>query len=152
MVESLEGGKQPAYGLKALNTLNSSSLFHLQDAGSSSPQPGKQRDDESKTKEKWAETRKWAIPVNVTSPCEDFYKRIPNPAFQAGRILPFPACFDSFLVTSLRVVPSGRSSWMFSRSRPSSGWRSTTPCLWPRTRLPAKRWWPSTPSLFPRNT
>ncbi|XP_046875642.1 LOW QUALITY PROTEIN: helicase SKI2W [Hypomesus transpacificus] len=28
------------------------------------------------------ETKKWAIPVDITSPCEDFYKRIPNPAFK----------------------------------------------------------------------
>uniref|UniRef100_A0A674MBZ4 SKI2 subunit of superkiller complex n=1 Tax=Takifugu rubripes TaxID=31033 RepID=A0A674MBZ4_TAKRU len=54
----------------------------IEEAGSSSPQPEKQKDDERKTKEKWAETKKWAIPVNVTSPCDDFYKRIPNPAFQ----------------------------------------------------------------------
>uniref|UniRef100_A0A8C7DW72 SKI2 subunit of superkiller complex n=1 Tax=Oncorhynchus kisutch TaxID=8019 RepID=A0A8C7DW72_ONCKI len=24
----------------------------------------------------------WAIPINITSPCDDFYKRIPNPAFK----------------------------------------------------------------------
>lgn len=26
--------------------------------------------------------RKWAVPIDITSPCEDFYKRIPNPAFK----------------------------------------------------------------------
>ncbi|KAI5087367.1 helicase SKI2W isoform X1 [Silurus meridionalis] len=26
--------------------------------------------------------RKWAVPVDITSPCDDFYKRIPNPAFK----------------------------------------------------------------------
>uniref|UniRef100_A0A3Q3J8R8 SKI2 homolog, superkiller viralicidic activity 2-like n=1 Tax=Monopterus albus TaxID=43700 RepID=A0A3Q3J8R8_MONAL len=26
--------------------------------------------------------KKWAIPVDITSPCDDFYKRIPNPAFK----------------------------------------------------------------------
>uniref|UniRef100_A0A672Z928 SKI2 homolog, superkiller viralicidic activity 2-like n=1 Tax=Sphaeramia orbicularis TaxID=375764 RepID=A0A672Z928_9TELE len=28
------------------------------------------------------ENKKWAIPVDITSPCDDFYKRIPNPAFK----------------------------------------------------------------------
>ncbi|XP_056597770.1 helicase SKI2W isoform X1 [Triplophysa dalaica] len=28
------------------------------------------------------ENKKWAIPVDVSSPCGDFYKRIPNPAFK----------------------------------------------------------------------
>ncbi|KAL0962488.1 hypothetical protein UPYG_G00340670 [Umbra pygmaea] len=28
------------------------------------------------------EKKKWAIPVDITSPCDDFYKRIPNPAFK----------------------------------------------------------------------
>uniref|UniRef100_A0A4W5N4I8 SKI2 subunit of superkiller complex n=1 Tax=Hucho hucho TaxID=62062 RepID=A0A4W5N4I8_9TELE len=26
--------------------------------------------------------KRWAIPVDITSPCDDFYKRIPNPAFK----------------------------------------------------------------------
>uniref|UniRef100_A0A674CQN9 SKI2 subunit of superkiller complex n=1 Tax=Salmo trutta TaxID=8032 RepID=A0A674CQN9_SALTR len=28
------------------------------------------------------EKKRWAIPVDITSPCDDFYKRIPNPAFK----------------------------------------------------------------------
>ena len=28
------------------------------------------------------DTKKWAVPVDITSPCEDFYKRIPDPAFK----------------------------------------------------------------------
>ncbi|CAB1351333.1 unnamed protein product [Coregonus sp. 'balchen'] len=28
------------------------------------------------------EKKRWAIPVDITSPCGDFYKRIPNPAFK----------------------------------------------------------------------
>uniref|UniRef100_A0A8C4EAG6 SKI2 subunit of superkiller complex n=1 Tax=Dicentrarchus labrax TaxID=13489 RepID=A0A8C4EAG6_DICLA len=36
----------------------------------------------SKPKENPVENKKWAIPVNITSPCDDFYKRIPNPAFK----------------------------------------------------------------------
>lgn len=47
---------------------------------------------------------------------------------------------------------SGLLSSMFSRSRPCWGWKLTTPCLWPRTRLLEKQWWPSTPSLSHRNT
>lgn len=34
-----------------------------------------------KSKEEKKE-RKWAMPVDITSPCEDFYKRIPNLAFK----------------------------------------------------------------------
>ncbi|KTF81436.1 hypothetical protein cypCar_00030893, partial [Cyprinus carpio] len=26
--------------------------------------------------------KKWAVPVDITSPCDDFYKRIPDPAFK----------------------------------------------------------------------
>lgn len=33
------------------------------------------------------ENKKWAIRVNITSPCDDFYKRIPNPAFQVGILI-----------------------------------------------------------------
>uniref|UniRef100_A0A674BII8 SKI2 subunit of superkiller complex n=1 Tax=Salmo trutta TaxID=8032 RepID=A0A674BII8_SALTR len=28
------------------------------------------------------EKKRWAIPINITTPCGDFYKRIPNPAFK----------------------------------------------------------------------
>uniref|UniRef100_A0A8C5N3B0 SKI2 homolog, superkiller viralicidic activity 2-like n=1 Tax=Gouania willdenowi TaxID=441366 RepID=A0A8C5N3B0_GOUWI len=38
--------------------------------------------DQSKPKESPEDKKKWAIPVDITSPCEDFYKRIPNPAFK----------------------------------------------------------------------
>uniref|UniRef100_A0A669CUB2 SKI2 subunit of superkiller complex n=1 Tax=Oreochromis niloticus TaxID=8128 RepID=A0A669CUB2_ORENI len=38
--------------------------------------------EKSKLKENTEENKKWAIPVNITSPCDDFYKRIPNPAFK----------------------------------------------------------------------
>uniref|UniRef100_A0A667WY24 SKI2 subunit of superkiller complex n=1 Tax=Myripristis murdjan TaxID=586833 RepID=A0A667WY24_9TELE len=39
-------------------------------------------DVKSKPQEDPEENKKWAIPVNITSPCEDFHKRIPNPAFK----------------------------------------------------------------------
>uniref|UniRef100_A0A1A8F6F3 Superkiller viralicidic activity 2 (S. cerevisiae homolog)-like n=3 Tax=Nothobranchius korthausae TaxID=1143690 RepID=A0A1A8F6F3_9TELE len=35
-----------------------------------------------KDKQNPEEKKKWAIPVDITSPCQDFYKRIPNPAFK----------------------------------------------------------------------
>uniref|UniRef100_A0A672IL68 SKI2 homolog, superkiller viralicidic activity 2-like n=1 Tax=Salarias fasciatus TaxID=181472 RepID=A0A672IL68_SALFA len=37
---------------------------------------------QSKSKESPEATKKWAIPVDITSPCQDFHKRIPNPAFK----------------------------------------------------------------------
>uniref|UniRef100_A0A3P8ZL29 Uncharacterized protein n=1 Tax=Esox lucius TaxID=8010 RepID=A0A3P8ZL29_ESOLU len=36
----------------------------------------------SKPVEGQEEKKRWAIPVDITSPCDDFYKRIPNPAFK----------------------------------------------------------------------
>ncbi|XP_036411307.1 helicase SKI2W [Megalops cyprinoides] len=32
--------------------------------------------------EQEAEKKRWAIPVDISSPCDDFYKRIPEPAFK----------------------------------------------------------------------
>ncbi|KAG7225447.1 hypothetical protein INR49_027441 [Caranx melampygus] len=40
------------------------------------------RGSEIKTKREPRGEKKWAIPVNISSPCDDFYKRIPNPAFK----------------------------------------------------------------------
>ncbi len=51
---------------------------------SSSSPTEKGKDEKSKPKENPEENKKWAIPVNITSPCDDFYKRIPNPAFKVG--------------------------------------------------------------------
>ncbi|XP_033951024.1 superkiller complex protein 2 isoform X1 [Pseudochaenichthys georgianus] len=49
----------------------------------SSPAPSeKGNNDKSKPKENPEENKKWAIPVNISAPCDDFYKRIPNPAFK----------------------------------------------------------------------
>uniref|UniRef100_A0AAX7TBC7 SKI2 homolog, superkiller viralicidic activity 2-like n=1 Tax=Astatotilapia calliptera TaxID=8154 RepID=A0AAX7TBC7_ASTCA len=42
----------------------------------------KGKEEKSKLKENTEENKKWAIPVNITSPCDDFHKRIPNPAFK----------------------------------------------------------------------
>ncbi|KAL2079886.1 hypothetical protein ACEWY4_023679 [Coilia grayii] len=35
-----------------------------------------------KEKEKEKDAKKWAIPVDIHTPCQDFYKRIPDPAFK----------------------------------------------------------------------
>lgn len=67
-------------------------LFHhltfshcnLQDAESSPSQTETGKEGKSKPKENPEEKKKWAIPVDILSPCEDFYKRIPNPAFKVG--------------------------------------------------------------------
>uniref|UniRef100_A0A8C3G0B9 SKI2 subunit of superkiller complex n=1 Tax=Cyclopterus lumpus TaxID=8103 RepID=A0A8C3G0B9_CYCLU len=40
------------------------------------------KDEKSKPKENPVENKNWAIPVNINAPCDDFYKRIPNPAFK----------------------------------------------------------------------
>ncbi|GAA6083802.1 helicase SKI2W [Tachysurus ichikawai] len=46
-------------------------------ASSQSNTDGKTQKSKEEKKE-----RKWAVPVDISSPCEDFYKRIPNPAFK----------------------------------------------------------------------
>lgn len=61
---------------------NSLEDLGIKDAALSSSKADKGTDGATKTKEKSEENKKWAIPVNITSPCDDFYKRIPNPAFQ----------------------------------------------------------------------
>lgn len=44
----------------------------------------KGKDEKSTPNKDPEENKKWAIPVDITAPCEDFYKRIPNPAFKVG--------------------------------------------------------------------
>ncbi|XP_031593956.1 helicase SKI2W isoform X1 [Oreochromis aureus] len=61
---------------------NSLEDLGIKDAASSSSPPEKGKEEKSKLKENTEENKKWAIPVNITSPCDDFYKRIPNPAFK----------------------------------------------------------------------
>uniref|UniRef100_A0AAR2JB96 SKI2 homolog, superkiller viralicidic activity 2-like n=1 Tax=Pygocentrus nattereri TaxID=42514 RepID=A0AAR2JB96_PYGNA len=41
--------------------------------------PAVDKTDEGKKKDK---EKKWAVPVDITFPCDDFYKRIPDPAFK----------------------------------------------------------------------
>ena len=79
-----------------------SSISHRQDATLSSCQAKKEIDG-TKTKEKSEESKKWAIPVNITSPCDDFYKRIPNPAFQASSLIFFH--YIMLLLYKVKFVP-----------------------------------------------
>ncbi|XP_077599732.1 superkiller complex protein 2 [Stigmatopora nigra] len=58
---------------------NSLEDLGIKDASSSSSRFNKGKDSNS---QKPDETKKWAIPVDISSPCEDFYKRIPHPAFK----------------------------------------------------------------------
>uniref|UniRef100_A0A1A7XKA4 Superkiller viralicidic activity 2 (S. cerevisiae homolog)-like n=1 Tax=Iconisemion striatum TaxID=60296 RepID=A0A1A7XKA4_9TELE len=72
-----EGDKHTEEAIKLPRT-NSLEDLGIKDATpSSSPSEAGNKD-----KQNLEEKKKWAIPVNITSPCEDFYKRIPNPAFQ----------------------------------------------------------------------
>uniref|UniRef100_A0A3B4B4K5 Uncharacterized protein n=1 Tax=Periophthalmus magnuspinnatus TaxID=409849 RepID=A0A3B4B4K5_9GOBI len=66
--------------MSLLTSYDGISDFHRDDAASSSGSSEKIKDE--KSKEKPEEKKKWAIPVNISSPCDDFYKRIPNPAFK----------------------------------------------------------------------
>uniref|UniRef100_A0A3P9I724 SKI2 homolog, superkiller viralicidic activity 2-like n=1 Tax=Oryzias latipes TaxID=8090 RepID=A0A3P9I724_ORYLA len=56
--------------------------FKTQDVASPSSTSKGRKEDRSKPTESPEEKKKWAIPVDITSPCDDFYKRIPNPAFK----------------------------------------------------------------------
>uniref|UniRef100_A0A3P9I6U1 SKI2 homolog, superkiller viralicidic activity 2-like n=1 Tax=Oryzias latipes TaxID=8090 RepID=A0A3P9I6U1_ORYLA len=71
---------------KASNVLRTNSLEDLgiktQDVASPSSTSKGRKEDRSKPTESPEEKKKWAIPVDITSPCDDFYKRIPNPAFK----------------------------------------------------------------------
>ncbi|XP_022602920.1 helicase SKI2W [Seriola dumerili] len=76
--EEVKGG-QEAPKLPRTNSLED---LGIKDAVSSSTPTEKGTDEKSKPKENPEDKKKWAIPVNITSPCDDFYKRIPNPAFK----------------------------------------------------------------------
>nr|XP_061808653.1 superkiller complex protein 2-like [Nerophis lumbriciformis] len=74
--EEGQTNKNPA----KLPRTNSLEDLGIKDAASSSSRFSKGKD--SNSKQKPDETKKWAIPVDISSPCEDFYKRIPHPAFK----------------------------------------------------------------------
>ena len=56
-----------------------------QDTGPPAAASVKGVEAKSKPPEEPESTKKWAIPVDISSPCLDFYKRIPNPAFKVSR-------------------------------------------------------------------
>ncbi|XP_051727638.1 helicase SKI2W [Ctenopharyngodon idella] len=84
--EEKEGVSQKEETVKLPRT-NSLEDLGIKDSGNSPSQPPantvslteqkKKPKDEDK-----GDNKKWAIPVDITSPCEDFYKRIPDPAFK----------------------------------------------------------------------
>ncbi|XP_063755092.1 LOW QUALITY PROTEIN: helicase SKI2W [Eleginops maclovinus] len=79
--EEKEEGKRSEDTPKLPRT-NSLEDLGVKDVVSSSSHSEKGNDEKSKPKENPEENKKWAIPVNISSPCDDFYKRIPNPAFK----------------------------------------------------------------------
>ncbi|KAF4080592.1 hypothetical protein AMELA_G00173120 [Ameiurus melas] len=64
--------------------------------------------------------RKWAVPVDIKSPCEDFYKRIPDPAFK------YPFELDVFQKQAiLRLKLTTLSLWLLTPRRARLWWLST---------------------------
>ncbi|CAJ1083226.1 helicase SKI2W [Xyrichtys novacula] len=61
---------------------NSLEDLGIKDAVSSAAPSEKNKNEKPKPNENPEENKKWAIPVNISAPCDDFYKRIPNPAFK----------------------------------------------------------------------
>uniref|UniRef100_A0A674BG38 SKI2 subunit of superkiller complex n=1 Tax=Salmo trutta TaxID=8032 RepID=A0A674BG38_SALTR len=59
-------------------------LAHSHDSPSTPGTTSTEKKDGGTTKpaEGQEEKKRWAIPINITTPCGDFYKRIPNPAFK----------------------------------------------------------------------
>ncbi|KAM4630900.1 superkiller complex protein 2 [Polymixia lowei] len=79
--EEKEKGRDSGEAPKLPRT-NSLEDLGLKDAVATSSTSEKKKAATSKPEEGQEENKKWAIPVNITSPCDDFYKRIPNPAFK----------------------------------------------------------------------
>uniref|UniRef100_A0A3P8VTK8 SKI2 subunit of superkiller complex n=1 Tax=Cynoglossus semilaevis TaxID=244447 RepID=A0A3P8VTK8_CYNSE len=67
---------------KSLPRTNSLEDLGIKDAVSSSAPSEPKKDEKIKPKENPELKKKWAVPVDITSPCDDFHKRIPNPAFK----------------------------------------------------------------------
>ncbi|XP_061885977.1 helicase SKI2W [Entelurus aequoreus] len=80
-VEEKVKGQEQKEAAKLPRT-NSLEDLGIQAAVSSSSHSNKGKDVNSKQSEKPEYNKKWAIPVDISSPCEDFYKRIPHPAFK----------------------------------------------------------------------
>ncbi|TNN59732.1 Helicase SKI2W [Liparis tanakae] len=81
VAEEKEEGKESEEAPKLPRT-NSLEDLGVKDVVSSSTPSERGKDEKSKPKENKEENKKWAIPVNINAPCDDFYKRIPNPAFK----------------------------------------------------------------------
>lgn len=82
--EEKEGVSQKEEIVKLPRT-NSLEDLGIKDSGSSQPQGNTGSLTEQKKKnleEEKGDNKKWAIPVDISSPCADFYKRIPDPAFK----------------------------------------------------------------------
>ncbi|ROK35693.1 Helicase SKI2W [Anabarilius grahami] len=84
--EEKEGVSQKEETVKLPRT-NSLEDLGIKDSGNSPSQPPANTVSLTEQKKKPKEedkgdNKKWAIPVDITSPCEDFYKRIPYPAFK----------------------------------------------------------------------
>ncbi|CAL8299284.1 unnamed protein product [Lota lota] len=61
---------------------NSLEDLGIKDTGPPTAASAKGMEAKSKPQGEPESTKKWAIPVDISSPCLDFYKRIPNPAFK----------------------------------------------------------------------
>ncbi|XP_041868144.1 helicase SKI2W [Melanotaenia boesemani] len=79
--EEKDEGKESEEAPKLPRT-NSLEDLGIKDAVSSASHSETGKEEKSKPKENPEEKKKWAIPVDITSPCVDFYKLIPNPAFK----------------------------------------------------------------------
>ncbi|XP_076006068.1 superkiller complex protein 2 [Genypterus blacodes] len=72
-------GSEEAPKLPRTNSLED---LGIKDAVLSSSTSQKGKEEKPKPSQDPEENKKWAIPIDITAPCEDFYKRIPNPAFK----------------------------------------------------------------------
>lgn len=83
-----EGGKRggDTAQIPRTNSLEDLGIKEPSPPPSPAPGPAEGRRNGEKGKEggeeKEGERKRWAVPVDVTSPCDDFYKRIPEPAFK----------------------------------------------------------------------
>uniref|UniRef100_A0A671QXH1 Helicase SKI2W-like n=1 Tax=Sinocyclocheilus anshuiensis TaxID=1608454 RepID=A0A671QXH1_9TELE len=84
--EEKEGVSQKEETVKLPRT-NSLEDLGIKDSGNSPSQPSANTVSLTEQKKKpqqedKGDNKKWAVPVDITSPCDDFYKRIPDPAFK----------------------------------------------------------------------
>ncbi|KAJ8273783.1 hypothetical protein GJAV_G00105480 [Gymnothorax javanicus] len=86
--EGKEGGERRSGDTAKIPRSNSLEDLGIKEVAPSPPAAagsagGRREEEKSKGgEEKEGERKKWAIPVDITSPCDDFYKRIPEPAFK----------------------------------------------------------------------